>query len=51
VSYSPPDGDAVILNFGTPAPYTPPDGDNVILDFAPAALTLPFLFFLALAGT
>ena len=47
MSYAPPAGDNVILNFGTPSPYVPPSGSNVIIDFAPIVVTLPFLFFLA----
>ena len=48
MSYSPPIGDNVILEFGFPNPYTPQSGSNVILEFGESEVAfVPFLFFMA----
>lgn len=48
MSYTPPTGNNVILEFGYPNPYTPQSGSNVILEFGEsAAVFVPFLFFMA----
>ena len=45
MSYTPPNGDNVILEFS--GSYTPDSGDNVILEFQESTSFLPFLFFMA----